>query len=71
MTTNWLNHGQIGKEKKKKKIGKTTLHKRKEKHTSPSDPRIVTRYTTVTLPLSENITSRISPHQPAKKDVNI
>jgi hypothetical protein len=38
--------------------------------TSPSDPRIVTRYTTVTLPFSANITSRISPHHPAKKDFN-
>lgn len=35
--------------------------------TSPSDPRTVRRYTTVTVPLSEKITSRISPHHPTKK----
>jgi len=36
--------------------------------TSPSDPRTVRRYTTVTVPLSEKITSRISPHHPVKKN---
>lgn len=41
---------------------------RVKSHTSPSEPLMVTRYTTVTLPLSEKITSRTSPHQPEKKN---
>lgn len=41
------------------------------RHTSPSEPRTVTRYTTVTLPVSEKITSRISPHQPEEKKSNV
>lgn len=39
---------------------------RRRKHTSPSDPRIVSRYTTVIVPFSENITSRTSPHHPVR-----
>jgi hypothetical protein len=46
---------------------KNTVQKNKDR-TSPSDPRMVTRNITVTLPFSANITSRISPLHPAKKD---
>jgi hypothetical protein len=58
-------HGQKQAATLKKKKNKV---QKNEDRTSPSDPRMVTRNITVTLPFSANITSRISPLHPAKKD---